>query len=225
MKIATETPTLLVLKQSALVQILFGIVIVIFGIVSIPILLAKGVLLVIISLVIVIVGIITIVISKSITITIDKSANKIILGFKNLLGNKSSDIALDQVAEVGMSESISATSPNTAPGINTMGMAQNTNTQLNFVLIFYLKNGQGVPIPMGTSSNLGFNMGPIPMNMFTGRNKKIELGNKIATFIGVNFRDNRPPTMSDFTSMIGDIANKAEGQTPVQNTQTPIIQS
>jgi len=230
MKILTENPTLLVLKQNAYSQLLVGVILILVGIIMTPFVLSKGIVLLIMALAFALIGIFSIVMAKFITITIDKTANKINLNFKGIIGSKSQDIAIDQVAEVRISESISRGTSGTTNTVGSIGITQNTSANLNFVLVFFLKDGQGIPVPMGSVNNNGFNVGGIPLGMFSGRNKIIELGNKIAGFIGVPFKDDRIPTISDFTSAIGQVINQNKPiEQPINPTtpptQTPTIQN
>jgi len=220
MKVVTETPTLLVLKDKPISQIFVGIILALVGVVISPLIMAKGIVFMLIPLIFVLFGIATIFLTKFLTITIDKSVNKVNFGSTSLLGKKSQDIAVDQISEIAIQEML--TQDVALRTTNSLAY-QNSAPKLNFVLIFYLKDGQGMPVPMGSTSG-GFGINGMFLNMFSGRNKKIEIGNKIANFIGVPFKDNRAPTISDVVSEVGQmIGNKEEN--PTINNQTPTIQN
>jgi len=220
MKVVTETPTLLVLKDRPISQVFMGIIFALIGIAILPMVIAKGIMFMLISLVFVVFGIAAIVLTKFLTITIDKSMNKVNFGFTSLLGKKSQDIAIDQISEIVIQEMMTQ---NVALRTPNSPMYQNSAPRLNFMLVFYLKDGQGIPVSMGSSSG-GFSINGIFLNMFSGRNKKIEIGNKIASFIGVPFKDNRAPTISNVISEIGQaVTNKEEN--PMINNQNSTIQN
>jgi hypothetical protein len=220
MKVITETPTVLILKENSISQIFSGVIFIIIGIAIIPLLINKGVVYLLFSLGFILFGLAFILLTKFVTITINKSVNKVNFIFTNLLGKTSQDIAIDQISEIAIQENLTRT---VSSGTVNSSAYQNTSPKLSFVLIFYLKDGQGIPISMG-SSNGSLSLNGIPLNIFSGRNKRIEIGNKIASFIGVPFRDNRPPTISDMTNIIGQaIENKEMNVT--SNPQPPTVQS
>lgn len=199
MKVASESPTLLVLKQSALSQIIFGVVFVIVGIALIPALFTKG-LVALVGLVFILIGVLMALFAKFLTLTIDKQSNKIDFKFKGLLGTKQNNTAIDQVSEVVIQENYSRSS-------------SNSSANLNLTLIFYLKNGESIPLRMSSGSQ-GISINGLPINIFSGRNKQIEIGNKIASFIGVPFKDNRPPTFQEMMGAVGQMINKNQPQNP-----------
>lgn len=221
MKIISETPSILILKENAYSVILGGIIAIITSFILAIVIFSNSPqpLTFLIPLVFLIVGIITILSAKLVIITINKSINKINLSFVGLLGKKTQDIDINQVSEVVIQENYGRSmSSNNG---NTTFVPHNT-AGLNFTLVFYLKNGEGYPIPMGTA-NSGLSINRIPFNIFSVRNKQIELGNKIASFIGVPFKDNRPPTLSDMVGAIGQVINQSQQTPPPPNNQPPII--
>lgn len=84
---------------------------------------------------------------------------------------------------------------------------RSTSTR-NYSLIFYMKDGQGIPIHIDTPIILGINTGDI----FFGRDKIINLGNKVASFIGVPFKNIRPPTAVETLSTIIDTVKDSINQ-------------
>lgn len=187
MKIVHETPTALVLKQKNYLGIFVGII---FFIVGTYLLISQGLKdskLLLIAIIFIFVSLLVVVLTKFITLTIDKSSGKITLTSKGLVGQKSQDIALDQIQEIAIEESITQVTGNSG-----------SRNQPSYNLVFYLKDGQGIPIHIDSPTS--FSVGGFPIGDYLGRNKIIELGNKIASFIGVPFKDSRPPTVTDVIS-------------------------
>jgi len=203
-KVVSETQNQLILKQNRYSNIFLGIVLFLAGI---------GVFLIahqtapkILSLVFLIIGILIIIFTKFITINIDKTQNSFSLIAAGLLGKKKTNIALDQIKEVSLEEYVS-TQYNIAGQNANMGspMAQ---TNIVYDLVFYLKDGQGIPIQIKSGGNTFINGLPIGgFGSLLGRNKNVELGNKIATFIGIPFIDRRPPGVIDMLSGITQVNN------------------
>lgn len=195
MKITQETPTALILKQRSFFPFILSLV---FTIVGVYALISWGITDIkklLISIVIIAFGLLVLIAAKFITIIIDKTANKITFASTGILGKKSQVIELNQIQEVAIEEYITQNVTNNHGPVN----------QLNFNLVFYLRDGQGIPVNIGTSSP-SFSISGFHVGNFFGRNKIIEMGNKIASFIGVPFVDRRPPTVADMVSGIYNAA-------------------
>lgn len=89
MKIAQETPSLLVLKQKKIFSIILGVIFVAVGIYGFFFSKSTGGNSFIVSLALFIFGLLAVVLTRFQTITIDKTLNKISFISKGLLGGKS----------------------------------------------------------------------------------------------------------------------------------------
>ena len=200
MKIVEESETNLILKQGFILNIIIGILLVtagigLFFIDNTNVNTAR-----IVAFAFILSGIISVVLANATTITIDKTTNKICFLTSRLWGKKLQEIAINQVKEVSLEEYI------------TQNYAENNRprNQLNFTLVFYLLDGQGIPFKLGSQGSFGIN--GLPLGMFLGRNKNVVLGNKIALFIGVPFVDRRPPTAAQ---VITDVVQAVQGKKPL----------
>jgi hypothetical protein len=194
MKIAQETQGQLVLKQSGLSARIFGILFVVIGIGVFTLFSSQNITAArLIGGVFALVGIFVFITAKYITITIDKTQNKCNFFTVTLIGKKSQDVALDQIKEVSLEETITHSTGSDGP-----------ENQINYTLVFYLQDGEGIPVPISSASG-SFSVNGLPMGEMVGRNKNVVLGNNIATFIGVPFVDRRPPS---FTEAIGEVVQK-----------------
>ena len=207
MKVVEESETKLVIKQGIFLNIILGILIVAAGVVLFFIANTNVNTGRIFALALIIAGIISILLASATTITVDKTTNKIAFLISRLWGKKLQEMAINQVKEISLEEYVTQNySDNRRP-----------RSQLNFTLVFYLQDGQGIPFRLGSQSNFAFN--GLPIGMFLGRNKNVVMGNKIAAFIGVPFVDRRPPTAAE---VITDVVQAVQGKKPlneVPNTQ------
>lgn len=210
MKLVQETPTNLVLKQQNYLGIIVGITFLLVGGIGFFVSLGKGMEPLIITGILFLVGICIILVTKFITITIDKTQQNIIFTFRSLLGTKRQNYAISQIKEVSIEEYVTT----------TRDSHNNTTQQLNYNLVFYLQDGQGIPIPIG--SKTGFSPLSI-MSMFSQRNQQMELGKKIADFIGVPFVDRRPPTFTQAVSAVMTAVSQEKQMTQPQLPPTPPI--
>ena len=207
MKVVEESETKLVIKQGIFLNIILGILIVAAGVVLFFIANTNVNTGRIFALALIIAGIISILLASATTITVDKTTNKIAFLISRLWGKKLQEMAINQVKEISLEEYVTQNySDNRRP-----------RSQLNFTLVYYLQDGQGIPFRLGSQSNFAFN--GLPIGMFLGRNKNVVMGNKIAAFIGVPFVDRRPPTAAE---VITDVVQAVQGKKPlneIPNTQ------
>jgi hypothetical protein len=150
------------------------------------------------------VGVFMVITAKSLTVTIDKTQNKCNFFTVTLIGKKSQDVVLDQIKEVSLEETVTH---------NTS--SSGSENQINYTLVFYLQDGEGIPISISGSSG-SFSVNGLPMEEMIGRNKNVILGNKIAAFISVPFVDRRPPSLTDAIESVvqGFNAAKPLSETP-----------
>lgn len=184
MQLEQENETQLVLKQSGLSNMLYGLLFVGMG--TIVVIAANQNVLIarLFGGLCVIVGILVVVTSKFITIIIDKAQNQLEYLTNNLLGKKINTVDLKQIKEVSLEEFVSDSSG-----------ARGRSTRISYYLVFNLQDGEGISILMGGDSG-GITVNGVPLGGFkAGRNQNVVLANKIASFIGVPFIDRRsPPT-------------------------------
>jgi hypothetical protein len=208
MKILRETQTQLILKQTSFQAIIWGLFSAAIG-GSILLFISHNhnqntLIVILFGLAFALAGIWMIVTAKFITITIDKTQNQFTFQAASILGKKQQSLALNQIKEVVIEEYISR-NPNSAGPRN----------QLNFTLVFYLQDGEGIPIPLNASgTTVSFNGIPFG-GFFFGRNKNIIMGNKIASFIGVPFVDRRPPTVGE---IVQDVTQEINAKKMMQET-------
>lgn len=212
MKIIQETPTNLILKQSNFSSLVFGIIFFLIGIGTTILISGQSFMTAIIfGGAFILIGALVVVTAKSFTINIDKTQNKYTLSTVSLISKKNQDVALNQIKEVSLEEYVSQNVSGNSP-----------RNQINYNLVFYLQDGQGILIPINSSSN-SFSIQGIPVGGMLGRNKNIVLGNKIATFIGVPFVDRRPPTFTEAISGVIQGLNTLKPlDKPPQTPTTPI---
>lgn len=208
MKVIQETPTTLVLKQSAIGGIIMGAAFVVVGLLVAIFFSKTDWKILILSGVFILFGLVSVLLTKFITVKIDKSTNKITILHSGILGKKSYDLAIDQLKEVAVEESVSVNYSNQNNQNSTL--MNGSGTQRSYNLVFYLMNGQGIPVQMDSSS-LPISINGLSLGMLTARNKNIELGNKIAVFIGVPFVDRRPPGIAD---VVSGLKNLVQVQSP-----------
>lgn len=203
MKIIQETPTMLSAKQSSYGNIILGIILIIVftGLLFFPVqgrqnnLMWKS-----ICGVFALAGVLAIVVAKSLSLIIDKTQNKMSLTSSGIFGKKAQEFALDQIAKVTIQERTSYTTNN-----------QGTQANENYILVFYLKNGEGYPVQLNSLFS-SISVNGLPIGTFFARNTIIHLGNKIAAFIGVPFEDQRPPTLTGIISSVTSGINQAINQ-------------
>ena len=206
MKIIQETSSQMVLKQSGLGASIFGVLFFIIGLGVFVFFSRQNIMAArLIGGVFALVGVFVFVTAKTITITIDKAQNKCNFFSVTLIGKKSQDVALDQIKEVSLEEKITNNS-------NSNG----SQNQINYTIVFYLQDGEGIPIPIGSSTD-SISINGLPMGEMLGRNKNIVFCNKIAAFIGVPFADRRPPSFTEAVGSVVDSINTAKSKSTPKN--------
>lgn len=211
MKIVQETQAILVLKQKNYVGIFIGILLFAIGVCLLISQGVKDIKMLVISIIFILISLLVVVSTKFITLIIDKTSKRITITSKGLMRHSSQNIAIDQVKEVAIEESVTLVRTNNSSTTNsgTFNLSSSNpgmRKQVNYVLIFYLKDGQGIPVQIDSPAS--FSVGGLPIGDYLVRNKIIELGNKIANFIAVPFKDNRPPTVNEvITGVVNTVKN------------------
>lgn len=204
MKIVHATPSVLVLKQHSYISMAVGLFFFVTGLYLIFSQRESKTLF--LAVILIMCGLLPVILFKFITIVINKTASTISITGVGLLGKKTQTINFSQVKEVSIEEYITANTTNSGP-----------RNQLNFNLVIYLNDGQGVPIAMDSPSVISIS--GIPIGGFGPRNSVMDMGNKIASFIGVPFVDRRPPTVNDVVSNISTIMQNSKPQESLNAAQ------
>ena len=208
MKIVEETPTRLVLKQKSLLGFVICGLFFLVGIYLLLLFPQKDTKSMLISLFFIVFGVAGILFVRFITVILDKSTASASINTRGLLGNKTQTFAFNTLKEIAIEEYVTATNSSTGP-----------RNQLNYNLVFYQTDGQAFPIHLNTPSMI--TVGGFPVGFMNGRNKTIELGNKIATFVGIPFVDRRPPTLGDVVANVSTVIQNAVPQEQPKTTPPP----
>ncbi len=216
MKIIEENPTRLILKQKSFMPYVIGVIFTVVGLYLLLIFTQKNAKSTIIGLIFVMAGIIPVVFNKFMTIVLDKTTRIITIVNTGLLGKKTETMTFDELKEVAIEEYVTT---------STAGNSMPRN-QLSYNLVLYKKDGQGFPIHIDSPSSTFIGSFPV-LDLFKVRNTIMEMGNKIAVFIGVPFIDRRPPTLTEVVSNISTTMqnNKPQEQPALNQQATQSIQN
>lgn len=151
------------------------------------------------------IGLIVFLVSQSVTLTIDKSTKSIrILRHNVIRGTLEATIAFADTREVIVDERIHHNT-------NSSG---DSREQFHYFLIFQKHDGtqEGIDVTPATSTTInGFST-----NRFIKNNKVMELGNLIASYVGVPCIDRRAPTFGEAANLVETVlSNIRSGQKPV----------
>lgn len=118
-------------------------------------------------------------VAKVVTVSLDKTTNKLVFLRKGLTSKTTREYALDQINEVELSMTYSSSSKSRG---------------YSYHLAFVFSNGEIIPLNPGSSSII----------KIMGRQVILEksLGARIASFLGVPFQERRPPTVSETLSTL-----------------------
>jgi len=223
MKIVQETPTVLTLKRRGFMPVFVGLALFFTGVYLLSSQKDSKSLLVAITFLIF--GIVSFVLLKFITVIIDKTVSTVSITEAGLFGKKTQVINFNQIKEIAIEEYVTTThTTSTSNGSN-----YRSQTQVNYNLVIYLNDGKGYPISMGSPATLS--VGGMLINAFGARNSIIDIGNKIASYIGVPIIDRRPPTFRETVANIStfiqnngpQVQQNAVPPTP-QPIPTPVVQ-
>jgi len=195
MKIIKETANIMILKNRNILGFIIGFIFVLVGIIAFvkpdfftnkpPLWF---------GLIFILFGGLAIFGAKVITITLDKTTNKLSFLRKGLLGQSIKEYNLDQIKEVELSISF--------PSAEKMRQGFGYLYRLSFVL----NTGEIIPLNPGSRSN--------KRTMSTER----IIGARIASFLNVPFQERRPPTVSELLSTVqSTIQKEIEEQKTDQN--------
>lgn len=200
MKITEESPLRLVLEQKSYFSY---VVVSIFPIIGIYLLATQfhEIKSVVIELAFVTVGGAGILFNTSYKLLLDKTTRKAMIFRIRLAGSKTETIDFGQLKEASIEEYIQTNTSGSGPRV-----------QRNYNLVLYSHDGQGYSLPINGSTN--FTIAGMSLNGFAARNTIINLGNKIAAFIGVPFVDRRPPTATEVVSGIASAIQNSSPHTP-----------
>ncbi len=152
------------------------------------------------------IGLVSLLIVRSLTINIDKQRKRVeIISRSLLLGTKEISLGFPEIREIVVDERINRTkignSENTAP-----------TERFTYFLIFQLQNGMqhGLDItPAGSTAING-----ISTDRFEKNNRVMELGNSIASFIGVPCVDKRVATFGEMADAVENVIKQIKSQKP-----------
>lgn len=200
MKIVEDSPSRLVLKESALKQYAIGALFAVIGVgVGIggsqaP---KDGIVLVLFGAVFAVAGIVAIIFSKSDTVTVDKSSRQIIIIFKSLKNKngQSQTVSFDDVSNIQLFQQYKQQFVNNGMNNGGSGLSfgsggvgsGNMQTELQMNLALQLKNGTMITIA-NEQRQAGLNLG-------ISSNSLIDKGQKLAAAIGVPFQQQGTETV------------------------------
>lgn len=199
MKIIQQTSTLLECKRSNWIVLLITFLLILggAGFLVWSFLNARGSYVWLLGLIPLGVGLIVLFVTQSITLTIDKSSKTTRIIRHNLVrGSFELIIPFPEIREVIVDERI---------GQRTNSSSE-TREQFLYFLIIQKKDGtqEGIDITPAISTNVnGFST-----YRFMKNNKAMELGNLIASYIGVPCIDRRAPTFSEAANLVEDVLSK-----------------
>ena len=134
------------------------------------------------------IGLFVIFIAKISTITLDKTAKKLVLRWNTLINEKFKEYDFDLIKQIELRQIYTSSSKNVRGGYS-------------YKLVFILNNSEEVPLnPYGGSS--------IVRIMGIQINTERVIGARIATFLNIPFRERRSPTVSETLSSIQQTVQK-----------------
>lgn len=191
MKITTETQSLMVIKDRRLFVFVVGAVFAVAGFIVIfipdffinkPPLWA--------GMVAALIGVFVIFTNKSVVITLDKSANKLLILKRRIIGGSELfEYELNQIKETELSQSY-----------HVNMSRQRGGSGVSYSLWFILNDGQRISLNQGSQT--------IKRGMTFGQPKEQVIGGKIANFLGVPFQERRPPTIGESLGEIRDVVQE-----------------
>lgn len=155
------------------------------------------------------IGVLTLLITRSVTLTVDKSMKRVRIQRHNLvLGTKETEFPFNETREVVVDERVrrSTSSSNSEP-----------REQFTYFLIFQKHNGMQEAIDITPVSSTAIN--GISTDRFVKNNQVMELGNLVASYIGVPCIDKRVPTFGEAANLVGNVLSTIRaGQKPNEET-------
>jgi hypothetical protein len=187
MKIIKETSTLMVIKEKDFWVLLVGIAFALVGFLMIwnPALFTEQPPLWF-GFVFFVIGCLVIFNARETTITLDKTANKLIFEWKFLLRRNKNfkEYDLNQIKEIEL-EAVYDSSK---------------NRRIFYKLVFVLNTDEKIDFSQTMSTMTGFGRQII--------NKKREIGIRVANFLNIPFQERRPPTVREILSTVQEVIQK-----------------
>jgi hypothetical protein len=158
------------------------------------------------GLIVLAIGVITLLVTRSTTLSIDKSLKRVIIQRYNpVRGTQESTIPFADLREVVVDAQLHhkrSSSNNNEP-----------REMFRYHLIFQQHNGNQEAIDITPASSTTVN--GFSTDRFEKNNKVMELGNRIATFIGVPCIDRRAPTFGEAANLVENVLSTIRaGQKP-----------
>lgn len=208
MKVIQQTATLLVCKRSNLIALIVafvlsvaGLGLLIWGLVR-----GQGNFAWLGGLIALIIGVIAVLVTRSVTLTVDKSLKRIRIERHNIVrGTIDKTLPFAEIREVVVDERLRQkvrTSNNNSPG-----------EQFCYNLIFQQQNGNQEAIDITPASSTTIN--GFSTDRFQKNNQVMELGNLVASYIGVPCIDRRVPTFGEAANLVESVLSTIRaGQKP-----------
>lgn len=208
MKVIQQSATLLECKRSNLIALIAAIALTVAGAALLVWGLVKGQgnYAWLGGLIVLAIGVITLLVTRSITLTIDKSSKRVRIQRHNLVrGTLESTTPFAEIREVVVDERLrqrTSTSNNNEP-----------REQFCYNLIFQKHNGNQEAIDITPASSTTVN--GFSTDRFEKNNKVMELGNLVASYIGVPCIDRRVATFGEAANLVENVLSTIRaGQKP-----------
>lgn len=205
MKVIQQTTTLLECKRSNWIALLSALVLTVAGagLLVWSLVKAQGSYLWVAGLIALAIGVITLLVTRSITLTIDKSSKRVKIQRHNLVrGTLETNFPFSDTREIVVDERIrqrTQTSNNNGPG-----------EQFCYYLIFQKQNGNQEAIDITPTSSTTVN--GFSTDRFEKNNKVMELGNLIASYLGVPCIDRRVATFGEAANLVENVLSTIRGE-------------
>ncbi len=214
MKITTETADRLVAVENNYANLIYAPM---FIIIAVLIFIFKDqinqpTLVYVVGGIFILVGIATLLFRKTVNLTLDKTKNTVDINIKRLIGGTNKSVTFSDVSRVQVVTAIVQTQQNSNTGTGfSIGNANSSGTKQVAHLIMYFKDGTTIDLSDKQKALI---------NSFSISNKipNVDLGKKIAAFIGVPFTESGQETAQQ---MVGSVVEAVK--TITDNPDEPKI--